>query len=172
MLTFMSTALAGMTFGITTVIVMTAALVLAVLLVVADWIVFKKAGQHGWATLIPFYRDYVGFKITWGNGWLFLIPVVLSALSEKEALAVICGILLFVIHALSAYKKAEAFGKGIGFAAGLFFLPSIFTLILAFGSAQYLGVPQDGTSYRQLKAKVQGHDARRKANMEYDDPNQ
>jgi hypothetical protein len=32
---------------------------------------------------------------------------------------------------------AENFGKGMGFVIGLIFLPFIFTLILAFGSATY-----------------------------------
>ncbi len=152
MFTFIMSALAGMAVGTAMVVTITA-VVFAIMLVAADWIVFKKAGQHGWATLIPIYRDYVGFKITWGNGWLFLIPGVLTvvgnAVSGNETLAVVCGLVLLVIYAITTYKKAKAFGKGVGFTLGLIFLPSIFTLILAFGSAQYLGVPQ-GDSYKEL----------------------
>ena len=34
-----------------------------VLIIVARWQVFKKAGQPGWAAIIPFYSDYVLYKI-------------------------------------------------------------------------------------------------------------
>ncbi len=34
-----------------------------VLVIVARWQIFKKAGQPGWAAIIPFYSDYVLYKI-------------------------------------------------------------------------------------------------------------
>ena len=49
-----------------------------VLKVVAGWRIFAKAGQPGWASIVPFYNSYIEFKIYWGNGWLFLVPLVLS----------------------------------------------------------------------------------------------
>lgn len=52
-----------------------------VLKIVANWKIFEKAGQPGWASIVPFYSNYIEFNIYWGNGWLFLIPVVLSLLS-------------------------------------------------------------------------------------------
>ena len=171
MTTDLTALIAGLTAG-TLVGIGFITIVVVVLLVVADWIVFKKAGQKGWASLIPFYRDYVNFKIMWGNGWLFIVPIILSLVSGDGVVGAICGLLLTVIHALNAYKRATAFGKGIGFAIGLFFFPPIFHMILAFGSAQYLGVPQDGFSYKQLKARVQGRDEQRQANMQYEDPDQ
>lgn len=51
-----------------------------VLKIVANWKIFEKAGQPGWASIVPFYSNYIEFNIYWGNGWLFLIPVVLSLL--------------------------------------------------------------------------------------------
>ena len=41
---------------------------------------------------------------------------------------------------ITAYKLAKAFGKGTGFAIGLFFFPMICEGILAFDSSKYLGV--------------------------------
>ena len=52
-----------------------------VLKIVANWKIFEKAGQPGWASIVPFYSNYIEFNIYWGNGWLFLIPVLLSLLS-------------------------------------------------------------------------------------------
>ncbi len=96
-----------------------------VLLIVAWWKVFQKAGEAGWKSLIPIYNLYILFKICWGNGWmclLMLIPCV-----------------NFVIDILMSIKLAKAFGKGTGFGIGLIFLPNIFMLILGFGDAQYIG---------------------------------
>ena len=45
-----------------------------VLKIVANWKIFEKAGQPGWASIVPFYSNYIEFNIYWGNGWLFLIP--------------------------------------------------------------------------------------------------
>lgn len=39
-----------------------------VLKVVAGWRIFAKAGQPGWASIVPFYNSYIEFKIYWGNG--------------------------------------------------------------------------------------------------------
>jgi uncharacterized membrane protein YhaH (DUF805 family) len=44
-----------------------------------------------------------------------------------------------VLHAMLALDLAQSFGKGLGFAAGLWLLPFIFVPILGFGGAAYLG---------------------------------
>ena len=43
---------------------------------------------------------------------------------------------------ITMVKLAKAFGKSGGFAVGLIFLSIIFYCILAFGDAQYIGVPE------------------------------
>ena len=97
------------------------AVVVLVLLIIANWKIFTKAGEKGWKSIIPFYNLYIFTKIVDGNGWKFfllLIPIV----------DIVYCIILDV-------RLAKAFGKGGGF----ILLPNIFTLILGFGSAQYLG---------------------------------
>lgn len=99
--------------------------VLLILLVVAEWKIFTKAGEKGWKSLIPIYNYYILCKIADGNGWkflLFIVPIVN---------------LVYII--MLNYRLALSFGKDVGFTIGLVFLPSIFTLILGFGSAQYIG---------------------------------
>ena len=113
----------GTGFGIAYLILI---LVLYVLLIIANWKIFTKAGKPGWASLIPFYNLYVLFEISGMNGWLFLLlclPIV----------NIVMLILLYI-------NLAKAFGKGTGFTIGLIFLTNIFTLILGFGSAQYQGI--------------------------------
>jgi hypothetical protein len=98
---------------------------IALLMIIAMWKVFTKAGWPGWASLIPFYNVYVLIKIAGRPGWWFfllLIPVV--------------NLIIIIVLCVDIAKN---FGKGVGFALGLVFLPFIFYPILAFGSAQYQG---------------------------------
>ena len=102
-------------------------IIIVVLLIVSLWKVFEKAGQPGWAAIIPFYNCYILLKVASKPGWwliLMFIPLVNIVISFIVCLAV-----------------AERFGKGTGFAVGLFFLGFIFFPILAFSDAQYSAAP-------------------------------
>ncbi len=123
------------------------------LVIIAEWRIYVKAGQPGWASLVPFYNDYIAYKIFWGNGWMFLLPLVLSFLSGMEYLGTLCSLASLVLYAATQYKKSVSFGHGIPFTVGLILCPTIFELILGFGSDFYRGVPQDGFSYDQLRGK-------------------
>lgn len=102
-------------------------LAISVLAIVAMWKIFTKAGESGWAAIIPFYNMYVLFKISWGNGWYFLLLLIPLA--------------NIVILIITMVKLAKAFGKGGGFACGLIFLYIIFLCILAFNNdIEYAGV--------------------------------
>jgi hypothetical protein len=101
--------------------------------IIGMWMVFSKAGQPGWAAIIPFYNIYVLLKVVGRPGWwliLFLIPFV-----------------NFVMWIIVSLDLSKSFGKGGGFAVGLILLSFIFIPILGFGDARYVG-PQgnrDGT---------------------------
>lgn len=100
-------------------------LIIFILFIVAWWKIFEKAGEAGWKSIIPFYNYYILFKIVWGNGLLFLLMFI--------------PFVNFIIAIILEVKLAKAYGQSGGFAVGLIFLPNIFTLILAFGSSQYVG---------------------------------
>ena len=100
-------------------------IIVGVLLLVAAWKILEKAGEPGWKAIIPFYNMYTLVKIADGKGikfLLFLIPIV--------------SLIYDIIFSL---RLAKAFGKGTGFGIGILFLPNVFSLILGFGSAQYIG---------------------------------
>jgi len=100
-------------------------LLIALLVIVAMWKVFTKAGRPGWAAIIPIYNMYVWCKIVGRPGWcviLMLIPLV----------NIVVGIIVCI-------DLAKSFGKGAGFGIGLALLGIIFLPILGFGSAQYQG---------------------------------
>jgi uncharacterized protein DUF5684 len=105
--------------------VLIAELLIALLVIVAMWKVFTKAGRPGWAAIIPIYNMYVWCKIVGRPGWwviLMLIPLV----------NIIVGIIVCI-------DMAKSFGKGAGFGIGIALLGIIFLPILGFGSAQYQG---------------------------------
>lgn len=98
---------------------------LIVFMIASAWKIFAKAGEPGWACLIPIYSTIVLLKIVGRPWWwlfLFIIPFV--------------G-LIFAI--LVAIDTAKSFGKSGGFAVGLLLLPFVFYPILGWGSATYQG---------------------------------
>lgn len=100
-------------------------LIVAVVCLVAMWKIFVKAGEPGWAAIVPIYNAFVLFKIAWGKGILFLLMCI--------------PVVNFVVLIMVYVKLAKAFGKGTGFAVGLIFLAPIFMCMLGFGDAQYEG---------------------------------
>jgi hypothetical protein len=100
-------------------------LLIALLLIVAMWKVFTKAGQPGWASIIPIYNLYVWCKIV-GRPWWWILLMLIPFVN-------------FIILIILCIDTAKSFGKGAGFGIGLALLGIIFWPILGFGSAQYQG---------------------------------
>ena len=98
-------------------------LVCTVLSLVSMWMIYKKIGREGWEGIVPFYSNYVLCKVLYGNGWKFLLLLV----------PIYNIYFIFKMY----IDLARGFHKGTGFGIGMVFLPFIFQLILAFGSAQY-----------------------------------
>lgn len=102
-------------------------LVLVIAVIAGWWMMFEKAGEAGWKSIIPIYNIIILLKIVGREWWwviLFLIPIV--------------GFIVWIIVALDL---AKVFGRGTGFGIGLIFLTPIFALILGFGSDTYKGSP-------------------------------
>jgi len=100
-------------------------LVVVVAMLAGIWKLFTKAGQPGWAAIIPIYNYVVMFRITGRSPWWILGMFV--------------PFLNFFVFIRLVFDLAKAFGRGVGFGFGLLFLFPIFVLILAFGDAQYVG---------------------------------
>ena len=100
-------------------------LVVIVFMIASVWKVFAKAGEPGWAAIVPIYNIVVMLKIAGKPAWriiLFIIPFVNIIIS----LLVFLGI-------------AKNFGKGGGFGVGLWLLGFTFFPILGFGDAKSVG---------------------------------
>lgn len=116
------------------------ALIVYILLLVANWKIFEKCGEAGWKGLIPIYSNYMEFKLFWGNTLYFWIWIICAFLTQVPVIRIIAYIVELVIVVKLAFKMSYSFGHGIGFGLGLCFLPNIFTFILAFGSSTYHGI--------------------------------
>ncbi len=102
------------------------AAVAAVIGIIAFWRVFKKAGQPGWAAIIPIYNTYIILKIVGRPAWwllLYLIPFV-----------------NLIVSIVVSIDMAKVFGKSTAFGVFGLWLFSVFGyLILGYGDATYKG---------------------------------
>ena len=99
-------------------------IVLYVLMIIAGWKVFVKAGKPGWAIIIPIYNIIVMCQVAGKPGWwviLYFIPIV-----------------NIVFAIIVAVNLAKAFGKSGAFGFFLLFLLNLIGLfILGYGEAEY-----------------------------------
>lgn len=97
---------------------------ITVFMVASVWKVFAKAGEPGWASIIPIYNTYILLKIAGKPGWwliLMLVPLV-----------------NVVVAVMASIAMAERFGRSQAFGVGLAFLGFIFYPILGFGGSKYM----------------------------------
>ena len=87
------------------------------------WIIYKKAGKHGWAAIVPVYRQIVLYQVCGLSPWLMLFWLV----------PIIGWLIMLVVAIMKRFCLAKEFGKGTLFGFGLLIFPTIFQSILAFG---------------------------------------
>ena len=129
---------------------------------VANAVIFMKAGDAPWKSLIPIYDVYtycklckkpilfilyLAFGVAAALSGIFMFAALTRTLSYYDDLSngiTIWAILLavfaigtFVIYIFININIAKAFGRGAGTIFGLIFLNTIFKMILAFGAAEY-----------------------------------
>lgn len=108
--------------GIATVI-MVVYLAILLLAIISMWKIFTKAGEPGWAAIVPIYNIIVLLKIAGKPAWWFLLMII--------------PFVNIVIALMVCISLAANFGKSTGFGVGLFLLGFVFGPILAFGDARY-----------------------------------
>lgn len=100
-------------------------LLIAAIVIAGMWKAFSKAGEPGWAAIIPIYNVYVMVKIS-DNPWWWLLLFFIPILNF---------VALFKIN----IDVAKQFGQGLGFGLGLAILAVIFWPLLGFGDYEYTG---------------------------------
>lgn len=96
--------------------------------VISMWIVFEKAGEPGWAVLVPGYNMWVLAEVGDKPGWLGLL-MFFSGFIPYVGLLI--GLVLSFVISIGV---ARAFGRSAGFGVGLALVPIVFYPILAFTS--------------------------------------
>ena len=107
------------------IIILLLQLAIIIVVIAGIWKAFEKAGQPGWAAIVPIYNIYVMTQIAGKPAWwivMFIIPIANI-------------IFAFMLH----IEIAKKFGKDTGFGIGLTLLGFIFWPILGFGNAEYDG---------------------------------
>ena len=100
-------------------------IIVSVIMIIAHWKIYEKAGKPGWAAIIPIYNLIILLEIVGKPVWwiiLFLIP---------------CVNIIFLVWTTNLLSKS--FGQSEGFTVGLLLLGVVFYPILGFGNYQYLG---------------------------------
>jgi hypothetical protein len=110
-------------------------LAVIVTMVVAVWKLFEKAGQPGWAAIVPFFNVYTALKIVGRPGWWLALMIVPVA-----------NIVVLIIVAVDL---AKAFSRGGGFAVLLVLLPFVGFPLLAFSADAYYRGPVADPMYQQ-----------------------
>ena len=75
-------AIGGVVYG-------AAALIWFALTILANWLMFMKAGEAGWKSIIPVYNTYTAYKIAWTPNmsylqcWKVYFPVFQAEISGR-----------------------------------------------------------------------------------------
>lgn len=89
---------------------------------VTRWIIYIKAKKHGWAAIIPLYRQIVMYQVCGLSPWLMLLWLI----------PIFGWFAMLVIAIMKRFCLAKEFGRGALFGFGLLILPAIFESIIAF----------------------------------------
>ena len=123
------------------------ALIWLILLVIALWKAFTKAGEAGWKAIIPFYNIYIMYKIAGYKNWFWytLIIAIVGGLiagfvpNYSSYISGATSIITWIMSIIVYFNFARKYGWGV-FTSILFVLfTGICLLFLGFGGCKYQG---------------------------------
>ncbi|MBR3023071.1 MAG: hypothetical protein IKN85_00325 [Oscillospiraceae bacterium] len=133
-------------------------LVLLIGCIVAKYILFEKAGERGWKSLIPFYSEITLSKIITGKKVLGIVWIASILLYQIVLTAVLfippeilLGLLFYltdlfryimiVVTAFVSFKFGRAYGKSVVWSAAMIFLSDILIIVMGFDKkVKYTGL--------------------------------
>lgn len=101
--------------------------IFAVVMIIGTWKIYMKAGQPGWASIIPIYNIVILLKIV-NKPLIWLLWLCIPFVN------IYFGVVM--MHRLSV-----SFGKDTGFTVGLILIPIVFIPILGFDKSVYQRIP-------------------------------
>ena len=91
-------------------------LAVTVCLIIAIWMIYKKAGQPGWKSIIPFYNTYTLCEMVGLNWYWFLLaiaPTIISVL-KIESLTYIGSFASIFANVMICYNMSKKLHKDTG----------------------------------------------------------
>lgn len=138
-------AIVGVIFGILGILLIPV-IIISVFMIIANFKLYKKAGEEGWKCLIPYYNTwtectFLGINTNWV--WILLgssfVLGFLDGLLDTTLFSYVSYAITLYFNVLRSVSMAQSFGKDTGFGMGILFLPIVFIPMLAFGKAEYVG---------------------------------
>lgn len=154
-------------------VMLAVSLAMAVLQIIAQWKLFEKAGEHGWASLIPLYNYFVMTRIATGSnflGWIymaicgvyialtFIANIILGFSSGDEVgiayimiMLALFGLMIpvCVIAGYVSYMFGKSYGKPTAWNVCMIFFAPILMIIMGFDKNTFYvgpkGIPQNYT---------------------------
>lgn len=111
--------------GIIYIVSIIASLAVSIVMIIAQWKIFTKAGKPGWAAIVPFYNNWVMVEVSGLPGWYF-------ALLFLPVANIVATFMIYI-------EVAKKFGKSTGFGVASVFFPFVCLPILGFGKSSYQG---------------------------------
>lgn len=125
-----------------------ASVILFISVAIAECRIFQKAGEKPWKALIPFYGLFVSHHIIGMSHIWFIIDMILWFIELVTELVelpwyiddfflLVASVFTIISEIIHINKLCNCFGKKLPFKIGMFLLPQVFPLIIAFGKAEY-----------------------------------
>ena len=110
-------------------------IMISVIIMVANWKLFTKAGEEGWKSIIPFYNTFTMINIAFSGtkNWL-MIAAIASALLGFAGEGFVITVLSLAAAAVNIYISYSFINRyaGSGMAVLSLFFPMIIYPIVAF----------------------------------------
>lgn len=114
-------------------------MVVGIIVLVAQFKLFEKAGEGGWKIFIPIYNVYTVVKIAFSGkkNWLFfLILLPIFGALFGETMAMLITLVSLTVNIYIYYNFSRRFAD-TGLSIASIFFPMIIFPIIAFGKYEY-----------------------------------
>ncbi|MBP5330650.1 MAG: hypothetical protein J6Y89_02235 [Lachnospiraceae bacterium] len=111
--------------------------VMRILMIIGMWLMFEKAGEHGWGSIIPIYRGYLLFKTAGIKNWFWGSFVA----SLVYAICLIVSMVYFFVYLIAGiFGQMDDFTEGVTGLMGILFVIGCIAGLICFIINIYRGI--------------------------------
>ena len=123
-------------------LIMFVLIAIVVLQIIGMWKVFKKAGEKGWKSIIPFYNLAILYKISGMSPYLVFVYIGLFI----PVVNIFASTALVIFNLYQKINLMKAFKASTALTVAMLMVPFITYLILGFGKSEYYGFDEKNTT--------------------------